>query len=195
MVQLDGSRSSDVDGDRLTYRWSFLSRPLGSTAIFSNPAIVNPTFVSDQKGTYIAQLIVNDGTVDSSPSQVTISDVNSPPVASAGPDQSLVAGSTVQLSGSGSTDVDGDPLTYSWALLSKPQGSTSTLSSTTVVNPTFFADRSGTYIAQLIVNDGTISSAASTVTITSQNAVPLANAGANQTVTTHTTVHLDGSKR
>jgi len=30
MVQLDGRGSSDVDGDHLTFRWSFVSRPPGS---------------------------------------------------------------------------------------------------------------------------------------------------------------------
>jgi len=193
-VQLNGSGSSDVDGDPLTYRWVITSAPQGSTATLSNPNIVNPTFVTNEKGTYVVQLIVNDGTVDSAPSQVTVSDVNSPPVANAGPNQTLVAGTTVQLNGSGSTDIDGDPLTYSWSILSTPQGSTTTLSSATIVNPTFFADKGGTYVVQLIVNDGTVNSQPNTVTITAQNTPPVANAGPNQTVTTDTTVQLDGSK-
>jgi RHS repeat-associated protein len=193
-VQLNGSGSSDVDGDPLTYRWVITSAPQGSTATLSNPNIVNPTFATNEKGTYVVQLIVNDGTVDSAPSQVTISDVNSPPVANAGPNQTLVAGTTVQLNGSSSTDIDGDPLTYSWSLLSTPQGSTATLSSATIVNPTFFADKGGTYVIQLIVNDGTVNGQPSTVTITAQNTPPVANAGPNQTVTTTSTVQLDGSK-
>jgi RHS repeat-associated protein len=193
-VQLNGSGSSDVDGDPLTYRWVITSAPQGSTATLSNPNIVNPTFVTNEKGTYVVQLIVNDGTVDSAPSQVTISDVNSPPVANAGPNQTLVAGTTVQLNGSGSTDIDGDPLTYSWSILSTPQSSTATLSSATIVNPTVFADEGGTYVIQLIVNDGTVNSQPSTVTITAQNTPPVANAGPNQTVTTDTMVQLDGSK-
>jgi RHS repeat-associated protein len=193
-VQVNGSGSSDVDGDPLTYRWSIVSAPQGSTATLSNTAALNPTFVTDAKGTYVIQLIVNDGIVDSVPAQVAISDVNSPPVANAGANQTLVAGTTVQLNGTGSTDVDGDFLTYSWAILSAPQGSTAALSNATLVNPTFFADKSGTYVVQLIVNDGTVNGQPSTVTITSQNAPPVANAGPNQTVTTQTTVQLDGSK-
>ena len=194
-VQLNGSGSSDVDGNPLTYRWTITSAPQGSTATLSNPNIVNPTFVTNEKGTFVVQLIVNDGTVDSAPSQVTISDANSPPVANAGPNQSVVAGTTVHLNGSGSTDIDGDSLTYSWAILSMPQGSTATLSSATLVNPTFLADKGGTYVVQLIVNDGTVNSQPSTVIITSQNSSPIANAGPNQTVTTDTTVQLDGSTR
>jgi hypothetical protein len=60
-VLLDGSQSSDVDGDPLTYRWALTSVPPGSTATLSNLAIVTPTFRVDHAGTYVAQLIVNDG--------------------------------------------------------------------------------------------------------------------------------------
>jgi RHS repeat-associated protein len=192
-VQLDGSGSSDVDGDRLTYRWSIVSAPQGSTATLSDPSIVNPTFVTDMKGTYVIQLIVNDGTIDSAPSQVVISDVNSPPVANAGKDQMVSVGTTVQLDGSHSTDVDGDSLTYTWAILTTPQGSSATLSSTTSVQPTFVADRVGTYVVQLTVNDGTVDSQPKTVTISTNDVAPVANAGPDQTVYAGTQVTLSGS--
>src|SRR5206468_3073348 len=38
----------------------------------------------------------------------------------AGPDQTVTAGATVSLSGAGSTDPDGDALTYEWAQTSGP---------------------------------------------------------------------------
>jgi hypothetical protein len=71
-VQLDGSGSSDEDGDTLTYQWSFTSRPSGSNAALSNATIVNPTFEVEVSGTYIVQLIVNDGEEDSSPDSIII---------------------------------------------------------------------------------------------------------------------------
>jgi hypothetical protein len=71
-VQLDGSGSSDPDGDPLSYGWEIITRPAGSEAVLSDPALVHPTFSADTAGTYVVQLTVSDGTVDSAPDQVTI---------------------------------------------------------------------------------------------------------------------------
>jgi RHS repeat-associated protein/uncharacterized repeat protein (TIGR01451 family) len=193
-VQLDGSKSTDVDGDPLTYAWVLTSFPPGSTATISAPTAVNPTFVADLKGIYIAQLVVNDGHVNSAPASITISSENSPPVANAGPDQTIQAGRTVTLDGSKSVDVDGDPLTFRWSVSDRPAGSTATLSDPTAVRPTFFGDEVGTYVFQLIVNDGFVDSAPVTVSVTTENTPPVANAGPNQSVLVNNTVILDGSK-
>jgi myo-inositol-hexaphosphate 3-phosphohydrolase len=69
------------------------------------------------------------------------------------------------------------------------------LSSTTSVNPTFNPDVDGAYVLQLIVNDGSVDSAADTVIITTAtaNSAPVANAGPDQNVNTASTVTLDGS--
>jgi RHS repeat-associated protein/uncharacterized repeat protein (TIGR01451 family) len=192
-VQLDGSRSTDVDGDALTYSWSLVSVPAGSTATLSNRAIVNPTFVADKKGTYTVQLVVNDGTFDSAPSQVSISDVNSPPVANAGPAQTVVSQTLITLDGSRSTDVDGDSLTYTWSILSAPTGSAAVLSNVHAVKLTFTVDLLGDYVIQLIVNDGTVNSNPATVTMTTENSPPVANAGPAQTVPLGSVVTLDGT--
>ena len=83
---------------------------------------------------------------------------NTPPVAQAGRDQSVVLGSLVTLDGSGSTDADGQQLTFAWSFSSRPSGSAAALSSPTAVMPTFTADRPGTYSLRLVVNDGQASS-------------------------------------
>lgn len=194
-VQLNGSQSSDVDGDPLRYSWSFVSLPPTSLAALSSSRNVTTTFVADVAGTYIVQLVVNDGTFNSQPSTVSVTTGNTPPVANAGPNQKVNVETLVQLNGSGSTDVNGNPLTYQWTLnLTQAPGSNATLNSPTSVNPTFTADVPGTYVAQLIVNDGIANSNPATVTI-STNAVqaPTANAGPNQSVLPGVTVTLDGS--
>jgi hypothetical protein len=145
-VTLDGSKSTDVDGDPITYMWSFVSMPAGSHALLFNVRTVSPQFIADVAGQYIIQLVVNDGKVDSPAVTVTVTTAATPPVANAGPNQTVTLGTLVQLNGSGSTDVNGKPLTYLWSFNSIPSGSSATLSNPTIVNPTFTADRPGTYL-------------------------------------------------
>jgi len=192
-VQLNGSGSTDVNGDPLTYAWSFVSIPGTSKAVLTNPTSVNPTFVADVSGNYVVQLIVNDGYANSAPATVTISTIYTPPVANAGSNQTITVTGLVQLNGSGSTDVNGNPLTYSWSFLTLPQGSTATLSNPNAVNPTFVADVLGTYVLQLIVNDGMQNSTPATVTISSSDVPPVANPGSAQMATIGSIVNLNGS--
>ncbi|MCF6323230.1 MAG: PKD domain-containing protein [Gammaproteobacteria bacterium] len=197
LVQLDGAASSDANNDPLTYRWLLTSSPSGSNSSLNNTTIINPTFTPDTDGTYVLQLVVNDGQIDSRIDTLTIisSTANIAPVAIAGPDQAIETSQIVQLDGAASNDANNDPLTYRWRLTSLPPGSDSSLSSTTVINPTFTPDTDGTYTLQLIVNDGQEDSSADTVIITSSttNIAPIANAGSDQTVETSQTVLLDGS--
>jgi len=72
-VVLDGSQSSDVDDDTLTYRWSFVSLPAASYAELDSSDPVHPSFIADEDGIYLIRLIVNDSTVDSAPDTVEIS--------------------------------------------------------------------------------------------------------------------------
>ncbi|MQA40225.1 PKD domain-containing protein [Rugamonas aquatica] len=95
-----------------------------------------------------------------------LAQANRPPVAIAGPAQTVAVGSSVKLAGSG-TDADQDIVSYSWTM-TKPAGSAASLLNYHVAAPTFFADLPGAYTATLIVNDGKLDSAPSTVTITAQ---------------------------
>jgi len=57
-VQLDGSGSSDPDGDWLLYEWTLLDGPAVLT--FDNALIVNPTFTPSVAGSYTVRLQVSD---------------------------------------------------------------------------------------------------------------------------------------
>ena len=192
-VTLDGSGSSDVDGDPLTFFWTLSGVPAGSGAALSDPTAIMPTFVADLPGDYVAELIVDDGEAGSFPDTVVVSTANSIPVADAGPDQSALLTETVVLDGSGSSDADGDPLTFSWSIISTPAGSGAVLTDANVQAPAFVVDLPGTYVVQLIVNDGQASSIPDTTTVSTENSLPVADAGPDQTVESGDTVQLDGS--
>ncbi len=143
-ISLSSSGSYDIEGRPLTYSWELTSAPGGSSRTSSDietTTSANPTFNPDVAGDYVFTLTVNDGGTDSAPSSVTVTvatrSTNSAPVAYAGADQSASLTSTCSpvaystsyscddcdsqdftLSGTGTTDADGDELTYSWSVVS-----------------------------------------------------------------------------
>src|SRR5579884_1083409 len=193
-ITLNGTGSTNPSGaGTLAYHWAFASRPPGTSTVLFFVDSPTPYFTVDVAGTYVITLTVSNGS-GSDMATVTVSTGNTPPMANAGPNQTARPGSTVTLNGSGSSDVDGDQLRYAWMFIAKPAGSTASLTSINPAAPTFVVDKSGTYILELIVNDGSSDSLPSLVTITTQNTPPVANAGPNQVVSVGAPVQLDASK-
>lgn len=212
-IKLDGSQSSDADNDPLTYKWHFKSLPttskLGIDQLGDNAVVL---FVADVAGQYTAELIVNDGKLDSPHSSHTVTvtnpvviPVNNPPKANAGVDEQASVGTVVKLDGSASKDVDGDNLTFSWQFVSKPTTSSAVL----IDNPNpaiklhpfpwqsaaFTADVAGEFVIALTVNDGKLSNTDNVlIKVINVNAMPVAKAGADHlNVSTGNVVHIDGS--
>ena len=150
----------------MTYEWVLVSKPPASGAALQNSTAVNPIFVADVAGTYQVALVVNDTHTSSAPDVVVVTTKNRPPIANAGADQSGTTGATIQLNGTGSSDPDGDALTFSWSLTATPAGSTAALTAPTAPSPSFVADRAGIYVAQLVVSDSQLASVPDTVSIT-----------------------------
>jgi PKD repeat protein len=138
-VTFDGSGSSDPDDDPLTYTWDFGDGSTGTG--------VNPTHAYTAGGTYNVTLVVNDGSVNSEPAMTTadISEVNDPPVADAGPDQTALVDEEITFDGNGSYDIDGIITTYDWDF---GDGRTETGMTTTHTYET-----AGTYTVVLTVTD------------------------------------------
>lgn len=118
-----------------------------------------------------------------------------PPVANAGPNQSIHASGVIQLDGSASFDDNTSSvnLSYSWSLASAPAGSQAALSGTATAAPTLTVDVLGTYVVRLVVTDEDgLASAPDDVVISSYNLPPVADAGLGQAGFVSGTVLLDG---
>jgi hypothetical protein len=161
------------DDPRAIVTCAMLSGPPGATfsSTTGNPAFGAFTWANaGPSGTYQAsfqaQTVFCPPDITCTPSDVlTITIlVNHPPVANTGPDQTVTAGETVTLNGAGSSDLDGDSLTYSWSQTAGPDVSFDF----TAPNPAFTApevDTETTLTFQLIVNDGSLDSEPATVNI------------------------------
>ena len=131
-------------------------------------------------GVYIIALTCSDGSLTSPVDQVeiTVAAGNLLPVANAGPDQTVTTGQQVTLNGTGSSDPNGDPLTYSWSLKGRPEGSSATLSGANTAHPTFTPDIAGSYVLCLTVSDGNAASASDSVVVEAR--LPSSGSGALQ---------------
>jgi hypothetical protein len=166
-VVLDGSGSSDPDGDELDYAWEVADAPSGSSAALSDWDTSAPTLVPDEAGVYAISLVVSDGALESDADtvEVTVSEDNGLPVANAGTDQTVTVGDNVYLDGTNSTDPDDDPLDFAWTMTTRPSGSSASLISATSPTPHFTADVAGTYVISLTVMDTDGTSDPDTVSI------------------------------
>ncbi|MBN1984260.1 MAG: hypothetical protein JW795_22225 [Chitinivibrionales bacterium] len=59
LVMLDGTSSkATVENCYITYDWTMIAKPKGSTAVLKYPKFDSPIFKADVKGTYVMQLVV-----------------------------------------------------------------------------------------------------------------------------------------
>lgn len=194
-VQLDATDSQPgVGGNPLTYQWTIKAKPEGSNTELSNPVSPRPTFTPDKPGKYVIELIVDDGFSTSEPVTIEYITLNSKPIAMCVYNEPVYINQIVQLDGSGSSDLDDDPLIFKWEFLLKPLNSNASLSDPQSVSPTFIADRFGKYVVQLVVNDGKEDSDRYPLIINTENSNPIAKAGNDVTVFEGEMVQLDGSE-
>jgi hypothetical protein len=166
-IDFYGNHSCDASGsgEGETY--------LGSTDVMtdgSGNASFNATMPADLSSNDVVTATATDSDGNTSAFSVCASITqttppNQPPIANAGPDQTVPTGSLVTLNGSGSSDPDNGPgsLTFHWAQVSGP---VVTLAGANTATPSFTASAPGSYVFSLVVNDGAVDSSPDSVTIT-----------------------------
>ncbi len=197
LVTLDGSGSSDPEGPITGYAW------------FENGAQIAAGVSPDvplDVGSHTVTLTVTDGDGLTASDTVVITvdpfdpATNQPPIADAGPDQTIVDsdGDTLEVvtfDGTGSSDPDGTIVAWNWTLNGNPFGNAPTFSLTRPI---------GTDVVTLTVTDDLGATASDTVVVTVEaapdpgNTPPTAAAGPDLTVIDTNgdgieTVTLDGS--
>ncbi len=171
---LDGKGSIDPDGDALSYQWMLIQKPETSKAKLSRADRIKTAFKADVPGTYVAQLIVTDTQGMASDAQTVKVNVpvNRQPVATISEVLSQVsAGDLITLYGSASKDPEGALLKYRWSLLYKPAKSQASLSGDDGVESSLQLDVNGSYVVELVVNDGEFDSVPVTVNVSTKNPV------------------------
>jgi predicted esterase len=202
-VPLNGSNSKDPDGTISNYIWTKASGP--ASFIIVNSQSPNTIINGLVEGVYIFTLTVTDdkGATSAADVQITVKPAVPPaniaPVANAGTAATITLPiNTANLNGAASSDQDGSITTYSWTKVSGPTQFAITNSSqanTTVTNLV-----EGVYIFRLTVTDNAGATAAASVQVTVNAALPpanqppVANAGKPVTITLPVnSVTLDGS--
>ena len=154
-VTLDGSASTDPDGDALTYKWTQISGP---SVTLTNSTKAKATFsvgavTSNQ--TLAFRLTVTDPKGLSSTADVQV--VNKAPKANQAPvvnqmqNVTLEAGQTYALNVQ-AADPDGDALTYAWSVPSDMHATGTDTSSVQITAPDVTTD--STYTLSVVVSDG-----------------------------------------
>lgn len=150
---LDGSKSSDPDQDKLSYRWTVNERPTESRAGVTSDSLVSTSLTPDVAGRYVVGLEVSDGRLSSS-TTVEVMANHAPSISVQAVPARLKLGDTLNLDASSSSDADGDKLSFSWIVEQSPEGSKALLGNANTSRPSFLPDRSGAYLLSVAAYDG-----------------------------------------
>ena len=177
-LTFNGSGSSDPQGETLTYTWNFGDNSTGTG--------VSPTHIYTAPGTYTVSLIVTNTSKLNSTASTTATIAAQPPVANAGGPYTGGIGAIFTFSGNGSSDPQGETLTYAWNFGDGTTG--------TGINPTHAYTAGGTYTVSLTVSNTSNLTATASATATISGKSPAANAGGPYTGDIGTIISFSGSK-
>jgi subtilisin family serine protease len=187
-LAFDGSASFDPEGQPLNFDWNFGDGATGISA--------SPTHTYTATGSYTVTLVVDDVALYSAPETTTATiGVSQPPIANAGPDQTVDQQVPVTLDGSASTDPDGTIVSYSWRQTAGPAVTLAGANTATATFTSPLVSAQTTLTFELTVRDNTGDTGKDSVKVIvrKNNIPPTANAGPDQTVDEDDFVTLDGT--
>ncbi|HEX8333474.1 MAG TPA: PKD domain-containing protein, partial [Segetibacter sp.] len=176
-VQLNGSKSSDADGNIVSYQWNKISGPTLFTIQNKNSAVTTVNGLA--AGKYEFELLVTDNNngVGKDTVAVIVNPGSQSPVANAGSDQIIhLPVNEAQLNGTASTDADGTITSFEWTKISGP--TSFSIDNNQSASPSISNLENGLYAIELKVIDNDGQSAKDTLMVT-VNRLPVANAGSD----------------
>ncbi|HEY9049264.1 MAG TPA: PKD domain-containing protein [Ohtaekwangia sp.] len=188
-VSITGT-ASDTDGTVASYAWTQQSGPATVTVSGATTATLSASALVAGSYTFRLTAVDNVGASSYDDVVVTVVKANVAPTVNAGADAIItLPTSSVTLTGTAS-DTDGTIASYSWT---KQSGPAATLSGSTTATLSATALVAGTYTFRLTVQDNGGATSSDDVIVTVNNA-PVANAGADVTITLPTSsVTLTGT--
>jgi len=193
-VKLVGT-GTGPDNSALHYSWKQISgmnvniyQRTSSAVYFFSPVI------SGAPEKLVFELTVSDSHGNSAKDDVavTVTKVNMPPRANAGPDRKVIGGSNVDITGTG-FDPENGPITYSWKQIA---GDSVTFDATkpafSFKAPTVASGETKRLVFQLTVTDNANQSNSDQliILVVPENSAPIVDAGADQTADENSTVNL-----
>lgn len=197
-VRLDASHSSHPNGAKLSFKWEQVTGKTLSIKNASSAVAAVDVPEADQTTQYGFRVTVTDPDGLSATALTTVTaepkqkHENHPPVARLSGPASADAGQSVTLSAAGSTDPDGDKLSFSWVV---PQGIQAKQNGATLTFVAPELDKDTSFTIAVKVSDGKLTSTASHTVVVkakksgNENHPPIArltgpdSADAGQTVT------------
>ena len=190
-IVVDGTASTDPDGDPLTLSFTLEQRPVASAAVLTLAA-KSARFVPDAVGIYklrvrgvdpsgaAFEILYTFDANNRAPDPVVVASANTVVLDAGGNTLQASVGYAVLLTGT-STDPDGDAITSTWALTSKPAGSAVALSNAAGATTGFSPDVLGNYVVTLSATDAKGAKSVFTTTVQVNNRRPVANISTNAT--------------
>jgi len=182
-IVLDATRSTDPDGDPLSFNWIQVSGPAVSIA---DATAATASFQATVAGTYRIRLDVDDGVGGRANATLAITVINQRPTVVADADRTAVRNASVVL-GATALDPDGDPITFQWSQVAGPPA---VLTGANTTAAGFQPISLGIYTFAVSVFDGDGGFATDWVNVTVINRDPFVDVGPDRNATAGTAITL-----